>query len=128
MQLKLDATSNVNNYLAVGRARQLHRYSLSGTVRIGVACHLLGTIMDQYLQLQHLLRLQAGPWRQREEEPSDSEISESDIEEELDDVADSRNHNDAIMASSHLPTARGVVLASQTQQKCKEEASKRWRR
>ena len=49
------------------------------------------------------IRTDAGPWRQREEELSDSEISDSDIEEKLDDVADSRNHNDAIMASSHLP-------------------------
>ena len=81
-----------------------------------------------YLQLQHLLHLQAGPWQQREEELSDGEISESDIEEELDDVADSRNHNDAIMASLHLPTARGVALAAQTQQKCEDEASKRRKR
>ena len=84
--------------------------------------------MDQYLQLQHLLRLQAGPWQQREEEPSDGEISESNIEEELDNVADRRNQKNAIMASSHLPTARGVALAAQTPQKCKEETSKRRRR
>ena len=70
--------------------------------------------MDQRLQLQQLLCLDSDPWRQREEELSDGEISESDVEEELDDVADSRSHNDAIMASSHLPTARGVALAENT--------------
>ena len=50
MQFKLDATSNVNYYLVVGRTRQLHRYSLSGTVgTYRSCCHLLGTTytMDQ---------------------------------------------------------------------------------
>ena len=65
--------------------------------------------MDQHLQLQQLL--QAGPWRQREEESSDDEITERDVEEELDDVVDSHNHNDATMARLHLTTATGISLA-----------------
>ena len=73
--------------------------------------------MDQYLQLQHLLRLQGGPWRQREEESSEGEISESDIEEELDKVADRRNHNNAIIESLHLPMGRGVALAQHKRNK-----------
>ena len=35
----------------------------------------------------------------------------------MDDVADSRNHNDAIMVSSHLLTGRGVASAQHKRKK-----------